>query len=499
MGGRGIKRPKVKPKPPQNEPRGRKKEAPKKMPLDPPVTPRKKTGRGSGTGEGGGTGGADPNVPVIPKKEEKKETESKTLRIGGFYYKLENGKLIRIGSRKEEHEVGKDGVTIKIGGKEYHISEKGFVRELPPKEKSDAEKLAKYLDGYTSTSESFKPGDRRQTLHKKMKAQASETVEIFKKSGIGIPTNEQMINTFKSIGIDEDTANDFVNKPHYYWDMYTDERKGGKKPLEKFYVENEELHQASRLNAYLIAKSIDDVKKNVLNDDLFKDRTLINSFRLYNVGPQIGGGMDGKNNYYIPTARLSVAKFNNPPKGFGEHNVDFTLPGVAIHELGHAVHNIIKSKNPEIQKDIEKLYYMSHIFKLRPSNYAMMTDGEFFAETFLGYIKYKQWGHDTVMRGSKNELTNKPVFDKNNPMFEAMEEILKKSGLLKGSTSSTGRVSKETFDKVEKYIFEDMDWEKTARVVSDPLAYDKGTYEFRESGRPLKEIFKEQYKKYGMK
>lgn len=499
MGGRGIKRPKVRPKPPQEEPKARKKVPPKKLPLDPPVAPRKKTG--SGTGEGGGTGGADPNVPIIPKKEEK-EDEGKTLRIGGFYYKLQNGKLTRLGSRKEEHEVGKDGVIIKIGNKEFHVNEKGYVRELPPKEKSDAEKLTSYLGTYKSNVDYITPMDRVPTIKKKMKAQSQETLDVFKGAGIKIPTNQEMIDVFKSIGLTEGTAKEFVNDEHSYFDIYTNTRKGGKKPLEQFYVDNEDLHKAARLNAYVIAKTIKDVKKDILNEELFKDTNLVNSFRLYNVSPSIGGGMDGKNNYYIPIQRLSLAKFTNPQKGTGEHNVDFTIPGVAVHELGHAVHNIIKAKNPDIQRDIEKLYYMSHTFKVRPSTYAMMTSGEFFAETFLGYIKYKKWGQDSVMNDLKNDITNKPIYDKNNPMFEAMEEILMKSGILKGSTSSTGRVSKETFDKIEKYIFEDMNWDKTARITADPSGYGKGTYTSKDpidGGRTLKEIFKEEYKKYARK
>lgn len=500
MGGRGIKRPKVKPKDPQGQvpkiPK-KKQDAPiPKMPKDPPVKPKKRKG-GSSDGEGGGGGGStSPQVPPIPKK---KEDEGKTVKIGGFYYKLQNGKLTRLGSKSEEYDMTDTGVTVKIGSKEYHVDSKGRVKEVEPKkEKTEAEKLSRFLENYTPKAESVKPKDRIPTIQRKLKEQHEENLEIFKKAGIEYPSNEQMIKTFTSIGLDEYEAEGFVNDKHEYWSVYTDSRRS-KSELAKFYVENEDLHKSTRLNAYVLAKTIDDVQKNILNKELFEKDSLIKGFKIYNTSPSVGGGMDGRNVYYVPLNRLSVSQFKNPEKGFGEHNIDFTLPGVAVHELGHAVHNKIKKLNPEIENDIEKLFRMSHLYQLRPSLYAMEKKEEFFAETFLGYIKYKQWKQDSILNNKKNPITNKPVYDPNNPIYEAMEEILSKSGILKGSTTKTGRLSQSTFDKIEKYAFENVDWDMKVYRTTDEYSQTTFAPATLDMAKTMKEMFKEQYEKYGKK
>ncbi len=553
MGGRGIKRKKPQPKAPKEQPK-----QPKKPEGVPMIPKKKKTPKGGEIGGVGGVGGGgiQPQQPKKPQElEDQPKKESKTLRIGGFYYKLDpDGTLRRIGKKDDVHHMTPEGIEIKIGKRQFRVLPNGNVIETVPKLDPDGtlRRIGKKDDVHHMTPEGIEikigkrqfrvlpngnvietvPKPKKEENKKPISVQVSEivskypkgekipglelgeyaeysvpsiyvnhrennaerigqlqkqgrntikllegekipglelgeyaeysvpsiyvnhrennaerigqlqkqgrnTIKLLESVGGKMPSDEELGDLLRSIGMSSSRINEVIDLETIGLHKFRDEAKTPfSEASTRKALRDTDIANGIKAHAFLVADSI-----KYLQDNILKDATgLVSGFKVTEGVFGVGGSMSRLDNTYgININRMGAEAFGERVGGL--HNIDFSIPGVVTHEVGHAVYNKMHKKYGYAFDDIiENLYYKVKREGLFPSEYSATNPSEFFAETFLGMVKYKYWGHESTMGDGTGKHS------KNHIVYQALHHILENGGMLKSSDREPVRQAKDLID-----------------------------------------------------
>ena len=459
MGGRGIKRKKPQPKAPKEQPK-----QPKKPEGVPMIPKKKKTPKGGEIGGVGGVGGGgiQPQQPKKPQElEDQPKKESKTLRIGGFYYKLDpDGTLRRIGKKDDVHHMTPEGIEIKIGKRHFRVLPNGNVIETVPKPKKEENKkpisvqvseiVSKYPKGekipglelgeyaeYSVPSIYVNHRENNTERIGQLQKQGRNTIKLLESVGGKMPSDEELGDLLRSIGMSSSRINEVIDLETIGLHKFRDEAKTPfSEASTRKALRDKDIANGIKAHAFLVADSI-----KYLQDNILKDATgLVSGFKVTEGVFGVGGSMSRLDNTYgININRMGAEAFGERVGGL--HNIDFSIPGVVTHEVGHAVYNKMHKKYGYAFDDIiENLYYKVKREGLFPSEYSATNPSEFFAETFLGMVKYKYWGHESTMGDGTGKHS------KNHIVYQALHHILENGGMLKSSDREPVRQAKDLID-----------------------------------------------------
>ena len=445
MGGRGIKRKKPQPKKPK-QPKTPQPKKPESVPTIP--TKRKKTPKGGDIGGVGGVGGGgiQPQQPKKPQElEDQPKKEGKTVRIGGFYFKLDDeGNLKRVGNSKEVYKMTPEGVEIQIGKRTYKVFPNGTVLEVIPKKEDSkplsvrvSELVSKYPKGekipglelgeyaeYSVPSIYVNHRENNAERIGQLQKQGRNTIKLLESVGGKMPSDEELGDLLRSIGMSSSRINEVIDLETIGLHKFRDEAKTPfSEASTRKALRDKDIANGIKAHAFLVADSI-----KYLQDNILKDATgLVSGFKVTEGIFGVGGSMSRLDNTYgININRMGAEAFGERVGGL--HNIDFSIPGVVTHEVGHAVYNKMHKKYGYAFDDIiENLYYKVKREGLFPSEYASVNPSEFFAETFLGMVKYKYWGHESTMGDGTGQ------YSKDHIVYQALHHILENGGMLQSS------------------------------------------------------------------
>lgn len=458
MGGRGIKRKKPQPKKPK-QPKTPQPKKPESVPTIP--TKRKKTPKGGDIGGVGG-GGVQPQQPKPKELEDQPKKEGKTVRVGGFYFKLEpDGTLRRVGRKDEVHHMTPEGVEISVGKKVFRVLPNGTVIEQLPKPKKEENKKpisvqvseivsrygkgehipglekGEYADYPGVPSIYINPNAGVKERNEQLRKQGRNSIRLIEQAGGKMPTDAELGNLLRDIGMSETSIKQLIDTPSIHIYKFNDsDRTPFSEASVRKALRDDDIANGVKAHAYLIADSIKYLQDNVLRDA----KGLVSGFKLTEGKFGVGGSMSRLDNSYgININRMGVEAFSE--RLAGTHNIDFSIPGVATHEIGHAVYNKMHKKYGYAFDDIiENLYYKVKREGLMPSEYASVNPSEFFAESFLGMVKYKYWGHESTMGDGKGQ------YSKDHIVYQALHHILENGGMLQSSNREPVKNAKDLID-----------------------------------------------------